>query len=136
MNLLFQKEVGERICAPPSTRARSRLSILAQAVCNVSESFILPSKCFVPTPKVDVSVVKFKKGVNLLDGVDSMHFENVVRIVFGQRRKSIRNSLQTGYDKESAAGYLKAAGIDGGLRAADLAVEDFVRLAKIIAKKL
>ncbi|KAH0622400.1 hypothetical protein JD844_024680 [Phrynosoma platyrhinos] len=50
MTLTFQKEVGERLTASTGTRQRSRLSIMAQYLCNVHKRFIIPGKAFVPKP--------------------------------------------------------------------------------------
>ncbi|KAG9325829.1 hypothetical protein KVV02_005753 [Mortierella alpina] len=61
MTLMFQKEVAEGIVAPPSHPQRSRLSVMAQALCNVKMAYKLPSGVFVPKPKVDAAVVHFEK---------------------------------------------------------------------------
>eukprot|EP00058_Branchiostoma_floridae_P018836 XP_002604325.1 hypothetical protein BRAFLDRAFT_125270 [Branchiostoma floridae] len=59
LTLTFQKEVCERICAPPRSSQRSRLSIMSQYLCRVKHCFRIPGKCFVPKPDVDVGVVHF-----------------------------------------------------------------------------
>ncbi|XP_019644850.1 PREDICTED: DBH-like monooxygenase protein 1 [Branchiostoma belcheri] len=59
LTLTFQKEVCERICAPPRTSQRSRLSVMSQYLCQVKHCFRIPGKCFVPKPDVDVGVVHF-----------------------------------------------------------------------------
>ncbi|KAG0212705.1 Dimethyladenosine transferase 1, mitochondrial [Mortierella sp. GBA30] len=61
MTLMFQKEVAEGIVAPPSHPQRSRLSVMAQALCNVKMAYKLSSGVFVPKPKVDAAVVHFEK---------------------------------------------------------------------------
>ncbi|GFO19293.1 rRNA adenine n(6)-methyltransferase, partial [Plakobranchus ocellatus] len=59
MTLTFQKEVAERIIAPPRSEFRCRLSVMCQYLCHASLKFAIPGKAFVPPPKVDVGVVKF-----------------------------------------------------------------------------
>jgi len=61
MTLMFQKEVAERIVALPNGPHRSRLSILAQSLCNVRMAYKLPAGVFVPKPKVDAAVVHFER---------------------------------------------------------------------------
>ncbi|KAF9343382.1 Dimethyladenosine transferase 1, mitochondrial [Mortierella sp. AD094] len=61
MTLMFQKEVAEGIAAPPGHPQRSRLSIMAQSICNVKMAYKVPSGVFVPKPKVDAAVVHFEK---------------------------------------------------------------------------
>lgn len=77
MTLMFQKEVAEGIVAPPSHPQRSRLSVIAQALCNVKMAYRLPSGVFVPKPKVDAAVVHFEKkaeplvpGMNMSEGAE------------------------------------------------------------------
>lgn len=61
MTLMFQKEVAERIVAPPNHPQRSRLSVMAQALCDVKMAYKLSAGVFVPKPKVDAAVVHFEK---------------------------------------------------------------------------
>jgi len=79
MTLMFQKEVAEGIVAPPSHPQRSRLSVMAQALCNVKLAYKLPSGVFVPKPKVDAAVVHFEKkaeplvpGMSVFDCAEDM----------------------------------------------------------------
>lgn len=60
MTLMFQKEVAESICAPPSNPQRSRLSVMAQSICDVKLVYKLSASVFVPKPKVDAAVVHFE----------------------------------------------------------------------------
>ena len=61
MTLMFQKEVAERIVAGPNNPHRSRLSVMAQSICDVKMAYKLPAGVFVPKPKVDAAVVHFER---------------------------------------------------------------------------
>ncbi|KAI8498446.1 Dimethyladenosine transferase 1, mitochondrial [Branchiostoma belcheri] len=91
LTLTFQKEVCERICAPPRTSQRSRLSIMSQYLCQVKHCFRIPGKCFVPKPDVDVGVVHFTPLVRpRIQGVPFKAVEKVVKHVFHLRGKYCR----------------------------------------------
>ena len=57
MTLMFQKEVAERLVAPPRTGQRGRISILAQHLCHVQNVYDVPGTAFVPRPQVTATVV-------------------------------------------------------------------------------
>ncbi|MDY7095044.1 MAG: hypothetical protein SX243_18880, partial [Acidobacteriota bacterium] len=59
-------------------------------------------------------------------------FRHTVNLAFAQRRKTLRNSLGAGWGKETAAAVLARAGIDGGRRAEQLGLEDFLRLTAAV----
>ncbi|KAJ1921926.1 hypothetical protein H4219_000273 [Mycoemilia scoparia] len=60
MTLMFQKEVGLRISAPPSAKERGRLSVMTQSLCEAKTIYTVRSSSFVPKPKVDAAVIQFK----------------------------------------------------------------------------
>lgn len=125
MTLMFQKEVGERITAQPGTKSYGRLSVISQWLCDVKKVYDLPPSAFTPPPKVSSCVIKFTP--KMLDK-DAPSFEAVGKVTaaaFGQRRKMIRSSL-----KEYAA-IIEEIGINTKLRAENLAVKDFIAIAKL-----
>lgn len=126
MHLMFQKEVAERITAKPSTKAYGRLAIISQWLCDVSIAMDLPPSAFVPPPKVTSSVVHFQPKVHddLQPSFNAV--EKITSAAFQQRRKMIRSSLKP------YALLLEQAELDGTLRAEDLSVEDYIRLATLI----
>ncbi|KAG0043835.1 Dimethyladenosine transferase 1, mitochondrial [Gryganskiella cystojenkinii] len=89
MTLMFQKEVAQRIVAPPNDEHRSRLSILAQSLCNVKMAYKLPSGVFVPKPKVDAAVVHFERKEEPLMPASLDRLEDVARFYFNKRRKTM-----------------------------------------------
>lgn len=124
MALMFQKEVGDRICAQKGTKAYGRLSVMTQWLCHVRIVYVLPPSAFTPPPKVDSAVLKFVP--KTLDA-DSPSFEKVEMVTakaFNQRRKMIRASLK------EHVGVIEELGLDPTLRAENLSVQDFVELAK------
>lgn len=125
LTLMFQREVAERIIAKPGTPAYGRLSVLAQwrAVPRIALS--LPSKAFVPPPKVESAVV-YVTPANMPDGVPVGAMERITAAAFGQRRKMLRASLKS---LPGATEALLHAGIDGCRRAETLTVAEFVTLA-------
>lgn len=125
MTLMFQREVAERLLAPPATKARGRLSVMTQWLCDAVHEFDISPKAFVPPPKVTSTVVTLTpRAAPLGDlAVSWSAMERVVAAGFGQRRKMLRQSLKRiGLDPASR-------GIDGTRRAETLAVEEFVTLA-------
>ena len=126
MHFMLQKEVVERMAAEPGSKAYGRLSVMLQAGCVVVPLFEVPPGAFRPPPKVDSAVVRLaprppgEAGIN-----DPARFAAVVRAAFGQRRKTLRNSLSGLCAPEA----FEAAGIDPGTRAERLSVAEFVRLA-------
>ncbi|KAI9273119.1 S-adenosyl-L-methionine-dependent methyltransferase [Phascolomyces articulosus] len=95
MTLMFQKEVGERLSAKPSTEHRGRLSVMAQSLCQVNTVYTVPSTVFVPRPKVDASVVQLKPRQEKLIVSDSYKtLEDVLRYYFTKRRKTIGHTTK------------------------------------------
>lgn len=125
MTLMFQKEVGERIAALPSTKAYGRLSILCQWLCDVRKVYDLPPGAFTPPPKVSSCVVHFKPKILAKDAPTFEAIEKVTAAAFGQRRKMIRTTLK------EYADHFERLGIEPTKRAENLEINDFVELAKI-----
>lgn len=122
---MFQKEVAERIASKKGTKDYGILSVLAQAYYHCDYLFTVPEHVFIPPPKVKSGVIIMKRYRTEIEGVEQKRFFQVVKAGFGQRRKTLRNSL-------------KALGIPEDLndhefmsmRAEQLSVEDFIELTK------
>jgi 16S rRNA (adenine1518-N6/adenine1519-N6)-dimethyltransferase len=130
MHFMLQKEVVDRMGAPPGSKVYGRLSVMLQAACTVTPLFTVAPGAFRPPPKVDSAVVRLvPRPAGELGIADRALFEHLVRDAFGQRRKTMRNAVQalcTGAD-------IEAVGLRPDARAEQLAVTDFVRLANHIA---
>jgi 16S rRNA (adenine1518-N6/adenine1519-N6)-dimethyltransferase len=127
MTLMFQKEVADRIIAAPGSKAYGRLSVLAQWRSKAVRLFDVDRAAFTPPPKVTSSVVQITPSDPCLKNCLATDLERVTAHAFGQRRKMLRSSLK-GLCADSDR-LLSAAGIDPRLRAEQLAVADFCRLA-------
>jgi 16S rRNA (adenine1518-N6/adenine1519-N6)-dimethyltransferase len=129
MVLMFQREVAERIVAKPGEKAFGRLAVLAGWRTEAKIMFDVAPSAFVPPPKVISSVVRLVPRPAPLP-CRRTSLERVTAAAFGQRRKMLRQSLRSlGTD---AAALLTAAGIDGAVRAEEVAVEGFVALANAL----
>lgn len=131
MTLMFQKEVAERICAAPGTKAYGRLSVLAQWRTRPHIAFDVSPKAFFPPPKVTSSIVVLEP-IGEPMACNAQKLERVTQAAFGQRRKMLRSSLKSVAPDNDAAGLLTSAGIDGERRAETLSVAEFVALANRI----
>lgn len=123
MTLMFQKEVAERICAAPNTKAYGRLAVMVQWLCDVQIVYNLPPSAFTPPPKVDSAVVHFAPKVLSENAPEFVDVERVTAQAFGQRRKMIRSSLKT-YSQA-----IEALGIEETRRAETLSVGEYLDLA-------
>ena len=125
---MFQKEVAQRICAKEGSKTYGILSVLTQAFYEAEYLFTVPPTVFNPPPKVESGVLRLTRKENLELGVDEKLFYKVVKAVFNQRRKTIRNSLKTFELSDN----LKEDTIFDK-RPEQLAVAGFVALTKMIA---
>lgn len=91
---MLQREVAERFAAEPGTKARGILSVLLQAWYDVKYLFTVDEKVFNPPPKVKSGVIVMTRNDVKSLGCDERLFKSVVKTSFGQRRKTIRNSLR------------------------------------------
>jgi 16S rRNA (adenine1518-N6/adenine1519-N6)-dimethyltransferase len=124
--LLVQKEVAERVVAAPGKM--SLLSVSAQYYWEVTLGRDVPARLFTPPPKVDSQILKLNYRANpLFKDVNSKDFFRIVKAGFGERRKTLENSLSGGLrlSKDETKNILKKAGIDPGLRAQALSLEEW-----------
>ena len=134
MTLTVQKEVAERIASPPGSKSYGVLSVAVQYVARTEVLFTIPASAFRPPPKVDSACVRmevYREPPIKVDDEDL--FMRVVRAAFQQRRKTLRNSL--GVFSPEIKNLLLEAGVDPGARAETLGMEDFARVASLVAKQ-
>lgn len=139
ITIMMQKEVADRIKAAPGTKAYGALSIAVQYYCAVESVVNVPKEVFVPQPKVDSTVLTLKILMDRpVEDVDREIFFAVVKAGFGQRRKTLNNSLTGvgGVSKEIAAQALSEAGIDPSRRAETLSLQEFAKLSNQVALRL
>jgi len=125
---MFQKEVAERICAPPGSRTYGILSVLVQAFYQAEYLFTVPEYVFTPPPKVKSGVIRLIRNSVSELGCDEKLFIRVVKTAFNQRRKTLRNSIKSGFSlKKDDNEYF-------GLRPEQLSVDQFVSLTNWIGE--
>ena len=90
---MLQKEVAERICSKPGSKVYGILSVLLQAWYDCEYLFTVEPGVFSPPPKVKSGVLRLTRNSHTELGVDEKKFKTVVKTAFGQRRKTLRNSL-------------------------------------------
>ena len=129
MHFMLQKEVVERMVAEPSTAAYGRLSVMLQYRLQMEYLFTVPPEAFDPAPKVESAFVRCVPH-NVLPYVthNEKLFSQVVLAAFGQRRKTLRNTLKNILND---AGFIEL-GIDSQLRAENLHVSDFVAITNYL----
>lgn len=142
--LMFQKELAQRICAPPGGRDYGRLSAVMQYCSDVKTLTDVGASLFFPKPDVESRVIE----VNFFDSASPFleHYSDyrlsleqeiflfkVIKAAFSKRRKTLRNSLagsELDMNKTQTESGLEAAGIDPERRAETLSVKEFVNLSE------
>ncbi|MDD7908907.1 16S rRNA (adenine(1518)-N(6)/adenine(1519)-N(6))-dimethyltransferase RsmA [Pseudovibrio exalbescens] len=126
LTLMFQKEVGQRIVADPSSKAYGRLGVLANWRCYTDILFDLSPQAFTPPPKVTSAVVQLHPREKPLE-CPLKALETITNAAFGQRRKMLRASLKS--LRPDAEARIEAAGIKPTARAEEIDVAGFIALA-------
>jgi len=126
---MIQKEVAERISAPPGSKTYGILSVLLQAWFSIDYLFTVHEHVFNPPPKVKSAVIKLKRNEKQYLGCDEVLFKKVVKQSFNQRRKTLRNSLRSMLNPEIITDERF------NLRPERLSVAEFVDLTNLIDLK-
>lgn len=121
---MIQKEVAERICASKGSKTYGILSVLLGYYYELKYEFSVPPTVFSPPPKVMSAVLSMKRRENVAE-MDFKVFKHIVKSGFGQRRKTLRNSLK-GIDFQD----FPELSTWLNMRAEQLGVEDFLKLAQ------
>lgn len=125
---MLQKEVAERLAAGPGSKTYGVLSVLLQAFYNIEYLFTVDEHVFDPPPKVKSGVIRLVRNDVESLGCDEKLFVKVVKAIFNQRRKAIRNSLKAiEFNKEAISDhdYLTR-------RPEQMSVQDFIELTKMV----
>jgi 16S rRNA (adenine1518-N6/adenine1519-N6)-dimethyltransferase len=132
MHFMLQNEVVERMVAEPSTPAYGRLSVMLQYRFQMEKLLDVPPESFRPAPKVDSAIVRMiplPAGEILVS--NEKLFAAIVRTAFGQRRKTLRNTLRS-YLSE---GDFEVLGVNAQLRAENLTVPEFIKVANYLDQR-
>ncbi|MGE3829748.1 MAG: 16S rRNA (adenine(1518)-N(6)/adenine(1519)-N(6))-dimethyltransferase RsmA [Parvibaculaceae bacterium] len=133
LTLMFQKEVAQRIAAKASSDGYGRLSVLCQWRAVPKLLFDVDRRAFTPQPKITSAIVSIVPLATPSEPCDVRTLERVTAAAFGQRRKMLRSSLKTIIPDPVAL--LAELGIDANLRAENLPVADFCRIARTINER-
>lgn len=129
--VMVQKEVAQRIVAPPGNRTYGGLSVVLGRVRELQWIMQVPPGAFTPAPKVDSAVIRLRPRATPRGEVgDERAFRALVRTTFQQRRKTLQNALSALEGREAATRWCAACGIDPRVRPETLSCEQFAALAR------
>lgn len=137
--VMVQKEVAERMNAQPGGKDFGALSVAVQFYCDTEIVTKVPRHLFVPQPNVDSIVIALRVRPERKYRVDSEDlFFKVVKAAFGQRRKTLLNSIASmgNLSKDMVKEALEEAGIDPKRRGETLSLDEFANLSNVIGNKL
>lgn len=137
--VMVQKEVAERMNAQPGGKDFGALSVAVQYYCDTEIIAKVPRHLFVPQPNVDSIVIALRVRPERKYKVDDedLYFK-VVKAAFGQRRKTLLNSISSmgNLAKDQVKEALEEAGIDPKRRGETLSLDEFAILSNVIGNKL
>jgi len=131
--ITVQKEFAERVTAEAGSDDYGSLSCFAQFYARPKRVFNISKNCFFPRPKVDSALLEldFSHKNALPHGVKKRLFQ-IIRSGFNKRRKTLRNSLSGVVSRGELEAFFKRYSLDADIRPEELALSDFINLAKII----
>ncbi|MDR3270729.1 MAG: 16S rRNA (adenine(1518)-N(6)/adenine(1519)-N(6))-dimethyltransferase RsmA [Peptococcaceae bacterium] len=133
MTIMVQQEVARRMVAEPGGKDYGVLSIAVQTAAEPELALAVPRAAFLPSPQVDSAVVRLRLRPFPGLSADQGMFFRLVKAAFGQRRKTVLNSLSAGLGrvKGEVEEMLTQAGIDGGRRAETISIAEYIRLTEV-----
>ena len=137
ITVMVQKEAGERICAVMPSRACGAVTAAVRYYSEPQILFPVSRGSFYPSPNVDSMVVRLDVKKELpLEGEAEKRLFRVVKAAFGQRRKTLVNTLSSGLkiEKARAAEAIAEAGLKPTVRAEELSLDEFIRLSQILTE--
>ncbi len=133
MCFTVQREVGERILAEPDQKTYGPLSVILQAVCTGRRIAKLPPEAFWPAPEVESIMLRLDVDPERVASVgDLSSLAQIVRDVFGQRRKALGGVLRRLYGNDVVESIVNRMGLDVQRRSETLSVAEWIQLARII----
>ncbi len=132
--LMFQKEVAQRICAKPNTKAYGSLSLFCQMLADCKIILPIPPSAFSPRPKIDSAVLEIIPLKQTRFDVDLNLFQKIIQSAFQTRRKTLLNSLgnKIKIPKEELEKILLSLQISPNRRAETLSLEEFARVTQAL----
>lgn len=140
ITVMIQKEVAKRMDAKPGTADYGAFTLLVQWYCHTEILFDVSPGCFMPAPKVTSSVIQLRRRTTPVCSVrDEKLMFQVIRAAFNQRRKTLNNALASGFgnlSKQEIAECIAECGFDERIRGEALSLEQFARLADVLANHM
>ncbi len=133
--VMVQKEMADRIVAPPGGKEYGALGVMIRTYVDVKTVAKVGAGSFSPPPKIDSTVLRLEPLPGVAARVpiaDEAHYSKVVHAAFGQRRKTLRNALRAVFPDEHVDAALAQTGIDGGRRGETLDIPEFAAVAAAI----
>ncbi len=138
--LMFQREMAQRLTAQPGCKEYGRLTVMLQYCSHIKKVADVKASLFFPKPKVDSEVLELRfKKVLEYEADDETFLFRVVKAAFGNRRKTLKNSLyasELNIDANLAKQVLESSDIDPVRRAETLNTEEFVKLSNNLLRIL
>jgi|TARA_B100001250_G_scaffold414629_1_gene454972 16S rRNA (adenine1518-N6/adenine1519-N6)-dimethyltransferase len=132
MHIMLQKEVVDRIVASPGNKKYGRVSVMVSLFCDTEVCFNVSPNSFYPIPKVWSTFIKLKiTKNNKYNIIDMKEFDNLIRLVFSMRRKTLGRSLKTIMQRNDFI----SVDIDPILRPENLEISSFVKISNYLFNK-
>lgn len=140
ITVMVQKEVAMRMQAGPGTKDYGALSLAVQYYCEPYIAANVPPNCFMPRPKVGSTVIRLTRYSEPPVATENEQLMfRLIRASFNQRRKTLANGLNNApdlhYTKEQIAQAIEALGVSASIRGEALTLQQFAKLADILAKQ-
>ncbi|MFK8184995.1 MAG: 16S rRNA (adenine(1518)-N(6)/adenine(1519)-N(6))-dimethyltransferase RsmA [Phormidesmis sp.] len=134
--LLVQKEISDRLCAQPGTRANGALTIRAQYLAECEEICPVPPSAFKPPPKVESAVIRIKPRPFPTPPQNPARLAQLVKVGFSQKRKMLRNNLQSIVERDVLNPILEQLNINPQIRAEGLGVAEWIALSDAVEERV
>ena len=131
ITIMIQKEVALRFLAKPNSKEYSSISIFLQYNFDIEKVCLVSKNCFEPIPKVDSMVIKLKRKKDKIKANDENKFYKLIKDSFRQKRKNLRNNLNT-YDLNKIENILNKYNKDLTFRAEQITIEEFIDISNNI----
>jgi 16S rRNA (adenine1518-N6/adenine1519-N6)-dimethyltransferase len=130
--LLVQKEVADRICARPESRAFGALTVRVQYLAEARTICTVPARAFTPPPKVDSAVIVLTPRPIAQPADNPKQLETLVKLGFATKRKMLRNNLKSVVEREQLTAILETLAISADARGEDLGLDQWVALSNAL----
>ena len=129
---MVQSEVADRIAAELGSKDYAAYTVKLRMHARVVDRFQVSSRCFMPAPRVESAVIRLERATTCADQELVAAASRVADAAFAQRRKNIRNSMRSSFDKGLVDELLARCGIEPTVRGETLTVEHYLELGRAL----